>query len=75
VVEEKVEPKPLFGQRRLKEAEFIYKEPNDKSQKTWMFKKDSVVNVVQPGSEGWVRVTDNEKRGGWIMNDRLEKMD
>jgi hypothetical protein len=66
------EPRPLFGQRRLKEAEFIYKEPNDKSQKTWMFKKDSVVDVVQPGSEGWVRVIDREKRGGWIRVEQLE---
>jgi curli production assembly/transport component CsgG len=71
----KEEPKPLFGQRKLTEAEFIYKEPNDKSQKTWMFKKGSVVNVVQPGSEGWVKVIDSEKRSGWIMNDRLEKVE
>ena len=75
VEEKKPEPRSLFGQRKLKEAEFIYKEPNDKSQKTWMFKKDSVVDIIQPGSEGWVRVVDREKRGGWIMNDRLEKVD
>jgi curli production assembly/transport component CsgG len=75
VEEKKAEPNALFGQRKLKEAEFIYKDPNNKSQKTWMFKKDSVVNVVQPGSEGWVKVIDREKRGGWILNDRLEKVD
>ena len=77
VVEAKVEakpaePRPLFGQRKLKEAEFIYKEPNDKSQKTWQFKKGTVVDVVQPGSEGWVRVTDSEKRGGWIRVEQME---
>jgi curli production assembly/transport component CsgG len=72
VEEKKPEPKPLFGQRKLKEAEFIYKEPNDKSQKTWQFKKGSVVDVVQPGSDGWVRVTDSEKRGGWIRLEQLE---
>jgi curli biogenesis system outer membrane secretion channel CsgG len=70
----KIEPKALFGQRKLKEAEFIYKEPNDKSQKTWMFKKGAVVNVVQPGSEGWVRVTDSEKRGGWIRVEQMEEV-
>jgi len=75
VEEKQAEPKALFGQRKLKEAEFIYKEPNDKSQKTWQFKKGTVVDVVQPGSEGWVRVVDSEKRGGWVMNDRLEKID
>ena len=69
-----VEPKALFGQRKLKEAEFIYKEPNDKSQKTWMFKKGAIVNVVQPGSEGWVRVTDSEKRGGWIRVEQMEEV-
>ena len=70
----KVEPRALFGQRKLKEAEFIYKEPNDKSQKTWMFKKGAVVNVVQPGSEGWVRVIDSEKRGGWIRVEQMEEV-
>ena len=79
VVEAKVEakpaePRPLFGQRRLKEAEFIYKEPNDKSQKTWQFKKGTVVDVVQPGVEGWVRVTDSEKRGGWIRVEQMEEV-
>jgi curli production assembly/transport component CsgG len=70
----KVEAKPLFGQRRLKEAEFIYKEPDDKSQKTWQFKKGAVVNVVQPSSEGWVRVVDGEKRGGWIKLEQMEEV-
>jgi curli production assembly/transport component CsgG len=79
VVEAKVEakpaePRPLFGQRKLKEAEFIYKEPNDKSQKTWQFKKGSVVNVVQPGSEGWVKVIDSESRGGWVRLEALEEV-
>jgi curli production assembly/transport component CsgG len=74
VEEKKTEVKPLFGQRKLKEAEFIYKEANDKSQKTWQFKKGSVVNVVQPGSEGWVRVVDNEKRGGWVQIEKLEEI-
>jgi curli production assembly/transport component CsgG len=74
VEEKKAESKPLFGQRKLKEAEFIYKEPTDKSQKTWQFKKGTVVNVVQPGSEGWVRVTDSEKRGGWIRVEQMEEV-
>ena len=73
-VETKVEPKPLFGQRKLKEAEFIYKEPNEKSQKTWQFKKGSVINVVQPGSEGWVKVVDSESRGGWVRLEALEEV-
>ena len=70
----KIEPKPLFGQRKLTEAQYIYKEPDDKSQKTWQFKKGTVVNVLQPGSEGWLRVTDSEKRGGWIRTEQLEEV-
>jgi len=74
VEEKKAEPKTLFGQSRLKEAEFIYKEPNDKSQKTWQFKKGTVVNVVQPVSEGWIRVVDVEGRGGWIKMDAVQEV-
>jgi hypothetical protein len=74
VEEKKAESKKLFGQSRLKEAEFIYKEPNDKSQKTWQFKKGTVVNVVQPVSEGWIRVVDVEGRGGWIKMDAVQEV-
>jgi curli production assembly/transport component CsgG len=74
VEEKKTEPRPLFGQRKLKEAEFIYKEPTDKSQRTWQFKKGTVVNVVQPGIEGWVRVVDGENRGGWIRVEQMEEV-
>jgi curli production assembly/transport component CsgG len=74
IEEKKVEPKPLFGQRKLKEAEFIYKEPSDNSQKTWQFKKGTVVNVVQPGSDGWVKVVDSEKRSGWIRVEQMEEV-
>jgi len=67
------EPKALFGQRKLKEISFIYKEPNEKSQRTWQFKKGTVVDVKAPGSEGWVKVSDSELRGGWIKEDQLDK--
>jgi curli production assembly/transport component CsgG len=69
-----VEVGPLFGQRRLKEAEYIYKEPNEKSQKTWQFKKGTIINVIQPGSEDWFRITDSESRGGWIRREKLEEV-
>ena len=73
-VEEKVETRPLFGQRKLTEAQYIYRDPDEKSQKTWQFKKGTVVNVIQPGSEGWLRITDSEKRGGWIRTEQLEEV-
>jgi curli production assembly/transport component CsgG len=74
VIEKKSEPKPLFGQRKLKEAEFIYKESNDSSQRTWQFKKGTVIDIKQPGSDGWVRVSDSESRGGWIRLEKLEEV-
>ena len=73
IPEEKKVDKPLFGQRKLKEISFIYKEPNEKSQRTWQFKKGTVVDVKAPGSEGWVKVSDSELRGGWIKEDQLDK--
>ena len=54
----------------LKEAEYIYKEPNDKSQKTCQFKKGTVVTIV--GAHGdWIEVRDAEKRKGFVKKDVL----
>lgn len=67
----KVEPvKKLPSEAVLKEAQYIYKEPNEKSQKTWMFKKGSSVTVI--GSSGeWVEVRDAEKRKGFVKENVL----
>ena len=72
--EKKPEPKALFGQRRLKDAEYIYKEANDNSQKTWQFKKGTLVDIKQPGTDGWVRIADSESRGGWVRLEKLEEV-
>jgi curli production assembly/transport component CsgG len=49
---------------------FIYKEANDKSQKTWQFKKGTKVSIV--GQEGdWILVRDAEKRRGFVKKDVL----
>jgi len=63
----------LFGQRKLKEDSFIYKEPNEKSQRTWQFKKGTTVDIRALGSEGWLRVTDSELRGGWVREEQVDK--
>ena len=70
----KEEPKPLFGQRRLKEDAYLYVSADTKTTKRWQFKKGTVVNVLEPGSEGWLRVRDNESRGGWIRTEVLEEV-
>ena len=54
----------------LKEAQFVYKERDEKSTKIWQFKKGTVVTIV--GSEGdWIEIRDAEKRKGFIKKDVL----
>jgi curli production assembly/transport component CsgG len=64
----------LFGKRKLKEDSYLYSEQDYTSVKKWQFKKGTVVDVRQPGSEGWFRVTDSESRGGWIRTEQLEEV-
>jgi curli production assembly/transport component CsgG len=65
-----VELEKLPNEVVLKESEFIYKEPNEKSTKVWQFKQGTLVTIV--GSEGdWVEVRDAEKRKGFVKKDVL----
>ena len=70
----KVEPRALFGNRKLKEDSYLYSEAIVSSTKKWQFKKGTEVKVIQPGSEGWVKVVDSESRGGWIRTEQLEEI-
>jgi curli production assembly/transport component CsgG len=84
-IEKKAEVKPvetkivqpvarsLFGQRKLKEDTYLYSEQDHTSTKKWMFKKGTVVDIRQVGSEGWFKVTDSEMRGGWIRTEHLDE--
>ena len=63
---------PLFGRRQLKEDTPVYAEESITSTRKWWFKKGTVVNVVQSGTDGWVKITDSELRGGWIQVSQLE---
>jgi curli production assembly/transport component CsgG len=69
----KEEPKPLFGQRTLKENSFLYASENEASTRKWWVAKGTIVDVKQPGVEGWWRVTmaDGTNRGGWIQSSKL----
>jgi len=69
----KEEPKALFGQRTLKENSFLYVSENEASTRRWWMPKGTVVDVKQPGIEGWWRVTvaDGTNRGGWIQSSKL----
>ena len=86
VEEKKVEAKPvenkivqpiarsLFGQRKLKEDTYLFSEQDHTSVKKWLFKKGTVVDIRQVGSEGWFKVTDSEMRGGWIRTEHLDEV-
>jgi len=72
-LEVKKEPVTLFGQRQSKENSFLYAEQDEKSTRKWWIPKGTVVDVKQPGTEGWWRVTiaDGTGRGGWIQTSKL----
>jgi curli production assembly/transport component CsgG len=62
-------PEPKY----LKQDSFVYKEPDEKSQRTWLLKKGTEFNVVTPHSEGWYYVVDAEKRKGYVRTDVLSE--
>ena len=55
---------------RLREASYIYREPNESSQRTWMLKENTELTAT-PGPDGWVAVQDSAGRRGWVKTDRL----
>jgi curli production assembly/transport component CsgG len=65
--------RPLFGQRTLVENSFLYANENEASTRKWWIPKGTVVDVRQPGTEGWWRVViaDGTNRGGWIPSAKL----
>jgi curli production assembly/transport component CsgG len=70
VEDKKVEIKlPMY----LKTDSFVYKEPNEKSQRTWQLKKGTEFNIISPGPEGWYYVVDAEKRKGYVRTDVLSE--
>jgi hypothetical protein len=70
VEDKKVEIKlPVY----LKTDSFVYKDANEKSQRTWLLKKGTAFNIVSPGPEGWYYVMDAEKRKGYVRTDVLSE--
>jgi curli production assembly/transport component CsgG len=62
-------PEPKY----LKQDSFVYKEPNEKSQRSWLLKKGTEFNIVTPQPEGWYYVVDAEKRKGYVRTDVLSE--
>jgi hypothetical protein len=61
----------FFGTKVLKEDAYLYKEADDKSQRTWQLKKGTELSIILPGPEGWHLVRDAEKRKGFVKQDVL----
>jgi curli production assembly/transport component CsgG len=61
----------LFGTRVLKEDTYLYKDADDKSQRTWQLKRGTELTIISPGPEGWHLVRDAEKRKGFVKQDVL----
>ena len=57
---------------KLREASYIYREPDERSQRTWMLKENTELTVTA-GPNGWVAVQDQAGRKGWVKSDRLIK--
>jgi curli production assembly/transport component CsgG len=55
---------------KLREAAYIYREPNESSQRTWMLKENTEL-TVNPAADGWMAVQDKAGRRGFVKNDRL----
>jgi curli production assembly/transport component CsgG len=55
---------------KLREASYVYKEPDERSQRTWMLKENTELTAT-PGPDGWVAVQDSAGRRGWVKTDRL----
>ena len=63
----------LFGPRYLTLDSFVYKEANEKSQRTWLLKRGTKITIISPGPEGWHYVVDAEKRKGYVRTDVLSE--
>ena len=62
---EKIPSEMIFN-----EGSFVYKEPNERSQMTWLFPKGTLITVV--GSIGdWIEVRDAKKRKGFVKKNVL----
>jgi curli production assembly/transport component CsgG len=62
--------KPVAKVMKLREVSYVYKEPDERSQRTWMLKENTELNIA-PGPDGWVAVQDSAGRRGWVKSDRL----
>ena len=68
--ESKTESPPMPAVMKLKEASYVYKAPDERSQRTWMLKENTKLKIG-PAPEGWAAVEDSSGRRGFVKTDRL----
>ena len=61
---------PLDTTRYLKEDSYVYKEQDEKSQKTWLLKKGQEFTTTNANA-GWVAVTTKDGKKGFVREDVL----
>jgi curli production assembly/transport component CsgG len=71
VVTEQSESPGLATPRYLKQDSFVYKEADEKSQKTWLLKKGTEFIAVLSGPDSWHYVVDAKKRKGYVRTEML----
>ena len=54
----------------LKDTSFVWKEPNEKSQRTWQLLKGQEFTVT-PDSNGWVAVVAKDGKKGYVRQESL----
>jgi hypothetical protein len=57
---------------KLREASYVYRDPDERSQRTWMLKENTELTVT-PGQNGWVAVQDRAGRQGLGQKRQVNK--
>jgi curli production assembly/transport component CsgG len=66
----KVDPVPTDSKMYLATDSYIYKEPNEKSQRTWMLKANTELKV-SPAEGDWVAVVSGDGKRGFVKKTSL----
>jgi hypothetical protein len=71
--EDKKPPIAISKKVYLKDISYIYKETNDRSQKTWQFIAGTELTAVAEDGQ-WLQVKDNQNRGGWVLKTAVSEI-
>jgi hypothetical protein len=67
----KVDPVSVDSKMYLAADSYIYKEPNEKSQRTWMLKANTELKVI-PAEGDWVSVVAGDGKRGFVKRSSLK---